>query len=481
MPVATPARGLSLRVLARLVPLFALVAATLTLIPATSANAAVTSLVPTADAYVGAAAITQNHGYSSRLIAKASLTEFYVGFTVPAPPTGYQWTKAELVLRRLSVPQPAGTLSAARVTSSWTERGVTWQTRPNTGSTTSSVWDAGTATSTRLDVTKLLGQGAISFALRSSSTSSTIYGSRESTQVPRLELTSTLISGGGSSGCFSARGIPCAGAAYVGATVGPHTTLTQFESYVGGKLGMHRSYWRHDQVDSAVSTAKSDLAGGRMPWMSFTFPYSWSDMAAGRGDTWARNLATQFAAIDQPVWLAFHHEPEKDGDERVWVAAQKRIAPIVRSTAPKAAYTIILTGWHELYDPNYSLDMMWPGDGLVDVVGFDVYLHYKTIRADGKLYLTYNSTDTWYFKPLGEWAAKKGVAWGLAETGISDLASVDYPNYMPEAVASLKARGGVAWAYFNTERNATEPWLITTENKRSQFAKALASTARFVP
>ena len=33
--------------------------------------------------------------------------------------------------------------------------------------------------------------------------------------------------------------------------------------------------------------AKTDLAERRLPWISFKLPYSWADMATGKGDAWA--------------------------------------------------------------------------------------------------------------------------------------------------------------------------------------------------
>ena len=57
-------------------------------------------------------------------------------------------------------------------------------------------------------------------------------------------------------------------------------------------------------VASAVKTAKADAAKNRMPWMSFKPPYSWADMAAGKGDAWARDLATKMKAVGGPVWVA---------------------------------------------------------------------------------------------------------------------------------------------------------------------------------
>ena len=118
---------------------------------------------------------------------------------------------------------------------------------------------------------------------------------------------------------------------------------------MGQQLGVRRTYWGATQVDSAVKIAKTDLAAGRLPWISFKLPYGWADMAAGKGDAWIRDLATKLSKLNGPVWLAFHHEPEGDGDIKQWTAMQARLAPIVRSTAPNVAYSIVLTGWHQLY------------------------------------------------------------------------------------------------------------------------------------
>ena len=84
---------------------------------------------------------------------------------------------------------------------------------------------------------------------------------------------------------------------------------------------------------------------------------------------------------------------DRDGVESQWVAVQRRLSPIVRSIAPNVAYTIILTGWHELYDPNYNLEMMWPGDGLIDAVGFDVYLSYGLVK-NGTRITKFTDLDT---------------------------------------------------------------------------------------
>lgn len=268
---------------------------------------------------------------------------------------------------------------------------------------------------------------------------------------------------------YNARGVPT-GAAYVGAAVGSNSDPTAFEKEMGQRLGVRRTYWRADQVTGAVNTAKTDLAAGRLPWMSFKFPYSWSDMAKGKGDAWAKDVAVRLAALKGPVWVAFHHEPEDEGDPKPWVAAQRRVAPIVRQTAPNVAFTIILMGYHQVFgDPKFSLDAMWPGDGLVDVIGFDVYYFYGTVK-NGVMSTRKTDLTSAYFVKFRDFAQRKKIKWGLAETGYTDKAAVDDPTWLARTYNGLVANGGVAFSYFNTKLNSTANWPLTTSPKKSAYS-----------
>ena len=99
---------------------------------------------------------------------------------------------------------------------------------------------------------------------------------------------------------------------------------------------------------SAVKTATADATNHRVGWLSFSVPYSWKDMAAGKGDAWAKDLATRMKAVGGPVWVAIAHEPEGEGDMQQWKAMQARIAPIMRAAAPNLGYSIILMGYHQM-------------------------------------------------------------------------------------------------------------------------------------
>jgi hypothetical protein len=157
---------------------------------------------------------------------------------------------------------------------------------------------------------------------------------------------------------------------------------------------------------------------------------------------------------------------------------QRRLGPIVRETAPNVGFSVILTGWHQLYgDSQYSLANLWPAT-TVDVAGFDVYNAYGLVK-DGVLRLKPTDMRGSYFEPLSAWAKSKGVAWGLAESGFTDRASADYPRWLEDTYDDLIATGGVAFAYFNTSLNSQGSWVITTESKTTQFSTAINRTPEF--
>jgi hypothetical protein len=275
----------------------------------------------------------------------------------------------------------------------------------------------------------------------------------------------------------NARGVPRSGALF-GAAVGSNTDPVRFERQIGQRLGVHRTFWAARQVDTAVAVARQDLAHGRLPWISFKMPYSWGRMADGAGDRWAQDLTARLAQLPGPVWVALHHEPEGDGRIEDWTAMQERLAPIVRAGAPNVGYTVILTGWHQLYGPGkHSLDSIWP-DTKVDVAGFDVYNQYGT-TVRGRQVTKATDMRHAYFEPLSRWAKKKGVAWGISETGVSDAAAERYPLLLQQTYTDLVDTGGVAFAYFNTHLHSKSSWVITSQEKLAQYARTIKRSPTF--
>ena len=278
--------------------------------------------------------------------------------------------------------------------------------------------------------------------------------------------TSSAAAGRLTNGCrVTARGIPSCGA-YFGAAYGANTNVNAWERSMGKRLGVHRTYWGGRDVSSAVRTARADAAKNRLPWLSFKAPYSWAAMARGRGDSWARRLATRLRSIGGPVWVAVHHEPEGDGNMQTWKAMQRRLAPIMRRAAPNLGYSIILMGYHQFQGSReYALSRTWPRTK-IDVAGFDIYEKYG-VQGDREWKLW----NRRYFTPIERWARSKGVAWGLAETGYSHAAARADNRWMRRTYDHMRAHGGVAFSYFNTNLHSKTDWRLNIATKRNAFTR----------
>ncbi len=199
-------------------------------------------------------------------------------------------------------------------------------------------------------------------------------------------------------------------------------------------------------------------------------------MAAGAGDAWARDLTSDLNAINGPVWVAFHHEPEGDGDLKQWTAMQRRLSGIVRGGADNVAFTIIVTGWNQFYSgvPEYSLEALWPGDGIVDVVGMDTYNRYGEVK-DGDRNDNFTELKVYYAK-MKAFADAHDVAWGVAETGYTDEAATRDAAWLMRAYQDMKAMGGVALTYFDTILNSNANWQLSTPAKQQAFVQTLRAS-----
>ncbi|UAL30586.1 hypothetical protein K8W59_03430 [Nocardioides rotundus] len=290
----------------------------------------------------------------------------------------------------------------------------------------------------------------------------------------RVETVRDNAAGWLDNGCATnTQGIPSCGT-YLGATYGSNSDPSGWEREMGTALGVRRTYFAADQVDWAMEVAAADLAAGRVPWISFKLPDSWASAASGADDEWARSLASRLSRLPGPVWLAFHHEPEGDGPIDDWVAMQRRLSGIVHDRAPRVAYTVILTGWHQVEgDPEFALDRLVPEDLDVDLVGFDLYNWLGATREDGTEVTEATPVVRGYLDPLSSWARQRRLPWALAETAQTDLASRRNPAWLPSLVRAVEQRGGKAVAWFNTRLNADPTFVLAGERERREFARLL--------
>jgi hypothetical protein len=275
------------------------------------------------------------------------------------------------------------------------------------------------------------------------------------------------------------KGLPSSGA-YAGAAVGGTISLASREAFYGRTLGVHRTYWSASQVASSVRSARADVAAKRVPWISYKTPGTWRQVAAGTYDAWALGLIKQLDAVPGPVWLAFWHEPENDNQPIAdWTRMQTHLMRLVKAHSDNIAKTMIVMGWWQVGGdrPELKLPRIWPGDGLIDVIGMDPYNVYG-VTKNGKTATNMSDVRT-YIKTFSTFARAHGARWGVAETAYTDQAAAKYPGWITNFYQQLVAAGGVAMAYFDTTlENHGRSWPLTGAAKRAQFAKNMQASPR---
>jgi hypothetical protein len=280
-----------------------------------------------------------------------------------------------------------------------------------------------------------------------------------------------------SSGCVSdPMGIPRSGA-YLGAAVNGTRDIGGLEKQLGQTLALHRTYFRGDQIDKAVRQAKSDLALGRLPWISFKAPYGWSEMAAGVGDGWTTQLADGLKTVPGPVWLAVHHEPEKDGDMAQWTAMQARIAPIIHARTDNVAFSVIYSGWNTFGAGKNTIATKWPGDQNVDILAIDAYNDMGAVR-DGRVG-TKSLDIRAYYEKMAAWANAHGTkGWAIGETGQTRQAASDDPQWLDRAFRDMIALGGSGLSYYDSSANSVSDWTLDDPVKFSRFKNLIGDSER---
>lgn len=224
-------------------------------------------------------------------------------------------------------------------------------------------------------------------------------------------------------------GQPAAGTVLWGAAIqGNGDPYPRHEEDAGVPMALRRTFfqWRHIGSRYLAATAKEDLEAGRLPWVSVK-PPSWAETAAGYHDADIDELLYQLRALDGPVWLTIHHEPEGGGgvnqpDDAAGptghLAMNRRVRDRMTALAvDNVALAPIFMAWS--WDPRSGRDVEeWWDDGVYDFIGVDHYRQETTSLV----------TPLWF--DVRGWAASRGVdvavgEWGLRGTGSAAGAYVD--------------------------------------------------------
>jgi Carbohydrate binding domain/Cellulase (glycosyl hydrolase family 5) len=297
------------------------------------------------------------------------------------------------------------------------------------------------------------------------------------TVAPSPTVSPTALPTNPGGGCVSdPMGIPATGA-YLGAAVNGTSDIAAREAQLGQTLALHRTYYNANQINNAVKNAKSDLALGRLPWISFKAPYSWPQMAAGAGDAWATQLADALKTVPGPVWMAVHHEPENDGDMADWTAMQARIAPIIHQRTNNVAYSIIYSGWNTFGGNSNTIATKWPGDENVDILAIDAYNDLGAVRS-GRMGTKTLELRTYYEK-MAAWAKDHGTkGWAIGETGQTRDASAVDPDWLDRAYLDMVKAGGSGLSYYDSSANSVADWTLDDPIKLARFKALMAESER---
>jgi hypothetical protein len=269
--------------------------------------------------------------------------------------------------------------------------------------------------------------------------------------------------------------------AYAGATVSGTASMPEREAYFKQTLPIHRTYWGPSNVNSGITAAANDVKAKRLPWISFKLPANWTVMADGGQDAWVNSIVDRLDAINGPVWLAFHHEPENDGQSLTeWTRMQRHLGQLVKAhKSNNIAFSIIVMGWHQVYGAaKYHLENIWPGDGLVDIIGQDPYNWYWTPKPNGAMNTQMSDMQP-YWTAFDNFAKAHGARWGVAEIGYNNEAAQKDATWITNAFTSMRASGGVGMSYFDTSFNDGGSSLtLDLASKKAAWAKAINMSAR---
>jgi hypothetical protein len=272
-------------------------------------------------------------------------------------------------------------------------------------------------------------------------------------------------------------GIPRPGKTYLGAVVwGTSGDVGSRERELGRTIRLHRTYYQASQIKGATRDARADLRAGRMSWMSFKAPLSWGEMARGEGNGWVHQLANHLGRVGGPVWLAVHHEPENDGDMRLWTQMQRQIARIIHAETDNVAYTVIYAGWNTFGGDNNTIATKWPGDQYVDVLAIDAYNDFGVVR-DGRVGTKHLKLRP-YYRKMARWSRKHGTAWAIGETGQSVRGAEVDPTWLDRAYHSMRKMGGAGLSYYDSSAHSVTDWTLDDPVKFQRFKGLQRYSAR---
>lgn len=288
---------------------------------------------------------------------------------------------------------------------------------------------------------------------------------------PTTGIVAAVLGAAGTSITTSGRmfGDPGLGNMYFGTS----TLVTGRETFMGQRMGVHRTFWNNASSGSqgtpnAIAKATSDIAAGRVPWISFKLnspSLSWAQFAAGSGDTWFGSLLTSLDAIGGgPILLTLHHEPNGDGSPAADYLAMYRHAKTMTDAYPQILLTPVLSaGYWQVVGGGGLICSQWMQADSCDVFGLDIYNQWSP--DNGKAFITVDQAfRQGGFDACNAIDSTKPIAvaeWGVrAEPAHAGRAA----TWMSDAFEYVRNNNGVAMAFFDSGINSPDGnWTLDTD------------------
>ncbi|MFI5840636.1 DNRLRE domain-containing protein [Catenuloplanes sp. NPDC051500] len=466
--------------------------------PAQAAPATTTQLSVSAsdDAYTSSARKGLITGSETKLTAGAAAGDRTVSFLKFT--TTKAATRATLKLALENV--AAGTtLTVAGVPTNWAESTLTAANAPKSGAVTVSAKLAAGQKEVVLDLgAQVKAAGKYAFAVTSSSTTAAtrIVSSEHGTAALRPVLQLTVPgTATPATGCKTgAKLVPTCGVLW-GAAAGGFTTtprdtaLKQWEATTGRTAAIYHTYHKGNEKfpTKAEIAMTKDAAHPRTLLLNWKVAHgtTWAAVAAGkqdaRIDNWSAYVKANFS--DQ-FFLALHHEPENDVNEKAgsgmqakdYAAMYRHVIQRLRKNGVTNAVNVIAYMGNETFLAKSWFPDLYPGDDVIDWIGLDSYLNadkgyhhgdFDDLLDRGPV----RGTNLGFY----DWATTKhpGKPVMVAEWGVyqSLTRTADKGAVFDTVLAQLKARPAVkALVYFDTPADDAGDRNISVSSSASALA-----------
>lgn len=262
-------------------------------------------------------------------------------------------------------------------------------------------------------------------------------------------------------------GAPGSGNVYYGLTV---DSLASRESFIGQRVGATRRYYQIDTSDNALAAATSDLAQGRVPWLSYKLKIgssqvaTWAQFAAGTQDSWWSGHMADLAALGKgPIMVTIHAEPNGDGQPAADHKAMYTHAKTFTDNYPQIHLTPCLSwNYYDVAVVNPKVVYSdWATAAQADIFGFNSYNHISYNPANGKNNLNVNQIFGLQAAQLR--ALDATVPWAVSEWGVRTNPNVpgQAATQMQDLFDYARTNNCFALTFFDSALNVNDgggPW-----------------------